>query len=53
MESVVQFRDVETMDTVAELPVSTKVISAMAFSPDGKTFLIGGADKKIRVWDLG
>jgi WD40 repeat protein len=34
------------------LPVGTKVINGMAFSPDGKWFCAGAADKKIRVWEM-
>jgi len=37
----------------AELPVGTKVVSAMAFSPDGRLLALGAADRKIRVWALG
>jgi WD40 repeat protein len=33
-----------------ELPVSTRVVSSMAFSPNGKWLAIGGADNKVRVW---
>ena len=50
LESQGQLWDVAAGEKVTDLPVSTKVISAMTFSPDGKIFIIGGADKKIRVW---
>lgn len=32
------------------LPVSTRVINGIAFSPDGKWVALGAADKKIRIW---
>jgi len=35
-----------------ELPVSTKVINGVAFSPDGRWLAIGAADKKISIWEL-
>jgi WD40 repeat protein len=52
MESKVQLWSVKEWELQAELPVSTKVVSAMAFSPDGQWLVLGGADKKIRVWEL-
>jgi WD40 repeat protein len=52
MESRVQLWSVEDWVLEAELPVGTKVVSAMAFSPDGAWLALGAADKKIRVWAL-
>lgn len=52
LESRVQVRQVADWSLKAELPISTKVISALVFSPDGRWLLAGAADRKIRVWDL-
>ena len=51
-EGMVQLWKIESQQLVAELPVSTKVVSSMAFSHDGQLFAIGGADRKIRIWEL-
>jgi WD40 repeat protein len=51
MENKVQLWSVDDWQLQAELPISTKVISAMAYSPDGKLIAIGGADKKVRIFD--
>jgi WD40 repeat protein len=50
LESKVQIWNLTDWQKIEELPVGTKVISAMAHSPDGKWFAIGGADKKVRIW---
>jgi WD40 repeat protein len=52
LESKVQLWSVDGWELEAELPVSTKVVSAMVFSPDGKWLILGGADKRIRIWSL-
>jgi WD40 repeat protein len=52
MESKVQLRSVEDWALQADLPVSTKVVSAMAFSPDGRWLVVGAADNRIRIWAL-
>lgn len=51
MESKVQLRSVEDWDLKQELPVSTKVVNGMAFSPNGRWFAAGAADAKVRVWE--
>ncbi|MGD8623675.1 MAG: WD40 repeat domain-containing protein [Anaerolineae bacterium] len=30
---------------------STKMVSAMAFAPDGRWFAAGAAERKVRVWE--
>ena len=52
LESRVQIWSLAGWELAAELPVSTKVVSAMTFSPDGRWFVAGGADKKVRVWQI-
>jgi WD40 repeat protein len=52
MESKVQLWSLEPWRLEAELPISTKVVSGMAFAPAGRWLAIGGADKKIRMWQL-
>lgn len=53
LESRVQLRRVDDWSLLAELPVSTKVVNGMAFSPDGRWLALGAADKKIRIWEVG
>ena len=52
MESKVQLWSVQDWSLQAELPISTKSVSAIAFAPDGKTLAVGGADRKIRIWEV-
>ena len=51
-ESRVEVFKVEGWEFVGELPISTKSVTGLAFSPDQRWLAIGGADKQIRVWDL-
>lgn len=51
LESRVQLWNVEDWTPRAELQVGTKVVNGMAFSPDGRWFAAGAADRKIRVWE--
>jgi WD40 repeat protein len=51
MESKIQLWSVDEWKLAAELPISTKVASAMAYSEDGRWLAIGGADKKVRIFD--
>jgi len=52
LESLVQVRRTSDWELLAELPVGTRVINGMAFSPDGSLLAAGAADRKIRVWQL-
>jgi WD40 repeat protein len=52
MESKVQLWAVEDWILEADLPIGTKAVNGMAFSPDGRWLAIGAADKKIRVWEI-
>ena len=51
LESMVQLRSVDDWALGTDLPVSTKVVNGMAFSPDGRWFAAGAADRKIRIWE--
>ncbi len=51
LKSRVQLWNVEDWTPRAELQVGTKVVNGMAFSPDGRWFAAGAADRKIRVWE--
>lgn len=52
VESKVLIYEYENLSLISELPVSTKVINGLAFSPDGSWLALGAADKKIRIWEL-
>lgn len=52
LESRVQLWSVKEWELAAELPISSKVISSMSFSPDGKLLALGGADRRIRIWEM-
>ena len=51
-ESMVQLWSVDGWTLMHEIPVSTKVVSALAISPDRSLLAIGGADKRIRIWQM-
>jgi WD40 repeat protein len=52
MQSQVELRQVKDWSLKRVLPVSTKVVHAAAFSPDGKTIVASGGDGKLRVWSI-
>jgi WD40 repeat protein len=52
MESQVQLWLLKDWQLLSEIPVSTKVVSSVAFSQDGDLLAIGGADNKIRIWEI-
>lgn len=52
LEGRIQIWDIGSWDPVEELTVGIKAIGGMAFSPDRTRFAAGGADGKIRVWDM-
>jgi WD40 repeat protein len=51
-EGRVQIRSYPAWKSLLELSVDAKVLNAAAFSPSGKWLVVGGADRKIRVWNL-
>ncbi len=51
-ESEVQFWSLGDWKLQSSRAVSTKVITGMAFSADGKWFAAGAADRKIRIWQM-
>jgi WD40 repeat protein len=53
VESQVQLWWVEDWRLAATVPVSTRVVSSLVFSPDGQLLAIGGADKRIRILEIG
>jgi WD40 repeat protein len=52
VESGVEFWSLPELEFVHRVPVETKVINGMAFSPDGRYFAAGAADRRIRIWEL-
>ncbi len=50
MQNQVELRKLDDWSLVETLPVSTKVVHAAAFSPDGKIVVASGGDGKLRVW---
>lgn len=52
MRGMVQLRSTIDMELQAELSVSTPVISAIAFSPDGRWLAVAAADRRVRIWRL-
>lgn len=52
LDSLVQLRRTQDWELLAELPVGTRVINGIAFSPDGRLLAAGAADRKIRIWQL-
>lgn len=50
MQGKVELRQLDDWSLIDTLPVSTKVVHAGAFSPDGKTIVASGGDGKLRVW---
>jgi len=52
MRGMVQLRSTIDMELQAELSVSTPVVSAIAFSPDGQWLAVAAADRRVRIWRL-
>lgn len=50
MQNKVELRQLADWSLLEALPVSTKVVHATAFAPDGQTVVASGGDGKLRVW---
>jgi WD40 repeat protein len=48
----VHVRSTDDMELQAELPVPTRWVSSVAFSPDGKWIAVGAAEGLLRIWRL-
>jgi WD40 repeat protein len=52
LEGRVQIWDTGSWEPLKELTLGTKAVGGMAFSPDCAWFAAGGADGRIRVWEM-
>lgn len=50
-DRVVRLRKAETGNLIREFVVGAYQVNSVAFSPDGKRIVTGGADRSVRVWD--
>jgi WD40 repeat protein len=51
LDGAVRIYRLEAWEQDVQLQVGTRSIGSMAFSPDGRWFAAGAADRKIRVWE--
>jgi WD40 repeat protein len=51
-DNAVVMTDAASQKTLWKAKGHTGMVTAIAFSPDGKTVITGGADKAIRIWDV-
>jgi WD40 repeat protein len=52
ISSVIKLWDVSTKEEIYTLPVTTKIVTPLVLSADGKTLVGGTKDNKIKVWEI-
>ncbi|MFB2645721.1 protein kinase [Raphidiopsis sp. BLCC-F218] len=52
ISSVIKLWDVSTKEEIYALPVTTKIVTPLVLSADGKTLVGGTKDNKINVWEI-
>jgi WD40 repeat protein len=53
LEHAIQFWDAATGESRGEMPLDDSTVFAVAFSSDGKTMAVAGADGLATLWDVG
>ena len=52
ISSMIKLWDVITKEEIYALPVTTKIVTPLVLSADGKTLVGGTKDNKINVWEI-